>query len=143
MGIFLDTGFLMGICHPKDPFHENSKRLLREMSQGTHGLIYTSPYIIAEASTLLLVRTHNHSGRLGKFETLLFGPKKFIRILAWSPTIDVEVFKLFRELNAKATSDKQYLSFIDVSNIYLCRHYQIDKIVSYDSHFDAFLTRIS
>ncbi len=142
MGIFLDTGFFMGICHPKDPYHENSKRLLRDMSQGMYGLIYTSPYIIAEASTLLLIRTHNHPRRLEKFETLLFGPKKFIRILAWSPIIDVEIFKLFRDLNA-AKSDKQYLSFIDVSNIYLCRHYQIEKIVSYDAYFDAFLTRIS
>jgi predicted nucleic acid-binding protein len=143
MGIFLDTGFFMGICHPKDPYHENSKRLLREMSHGAHGLIYTSPYIIAEASTLLLIRTYNHPRRLEKFETLLFGPKKFIRILAWSPVLDVEVFKLFRELNAKAKSDKQYLSFIDVSNIYLCRHHQIEKILSYDAHFDVFLTRIS
>lgn len=142
MGIFLDTGFFMGLCHPKDPFHENSRRLLREMSQGAHGLIYTSPYIIAEASTLLLIRTHNHPGRLQKLESLFFGSKKFFRILPWSSTLDIEVFKVFRELNENAKSKKDYFSFIDASNVFLCRHYQIEKILSYDSHFDKVLTRI-
>ncbi|MHA1270503.1 MAG: type II toxin-antitoxin system VapC family toxin [Candidatus Helarchaeota archaeon] len=143
MGIFLDTGFFLGLCHPKDPFHENSCRLLQEMSRGTYGLIYTSPYIIAEASTLLLIRTHNHLGRLKKFETIVFGPKKFFRILPWSSILDAEVFKIFQELNSKAKSKKEYFSFIDASIVFFCRHYQIDKVLSYDSHFDNVLTRIS
>ncbi|MHA1428639.1 MAG: type II toxin-antitoxin system VapC family toxin [Candidatus Helarchaeota archaeon] len=143
MGIFLDTGFFLGLCHPKDPFHENSKRLLREMSQGTHGLIYSSPYIIAEASTLLLIRTHNHKVRLQKFKTLVFGSKRFFRLLPWSSTLDAAVFELFQELNKNAKSKKDYFSFIDASTIFLCRHYQIEKILSYDSHLDRVLTRIS
>ncbi|MHA1232754.1 MAG: hypothetical protein ACTSRP_20335 [Candidatus Helarchaeota archaeon] len=52
------------------------------MSCGTYGLIYTSPYIIAETSTLLLIRTHNHLGLLKKFETLVFGDKRFFQILS-------------------------------------------------------------
>jgi len=35
------------------------------------------------------------------------------------------------------------MSFIDISNIIYCREYQIDKIVSYDTHFNGFLTRIA
>ena len=142
MGIFLDTGFFLGLCHPKDPFHENSKRLLREMSQGKYGLIYTSPYIIAEASTLLLIRTHNHPKRLQKFEAIVFGPKRFFQILSLTPNFDFEIFKIFRELNRKATSKREYFSFVDASTVFLCRHYQIENVLSYDSHFDKVLSRV-
>ena len=142
MAIFLDTGFFLGLCLPKDSFHENSKRLLQEMSKGTYGLIYTSPYIIAETSTLLLIRTHNHLGLLKKFETLVFGDKRFFQILSWTPTLDAEVFKLFLKLNRKAKSKKEYFSYIDVTSIYLCQYHQIENILSYDSHFDIILNRI-
>ncbi len=44
MGIILDTGFFMGICHPKDPFYENKmkKRLIVMIS------ILITTIIIAE-----------------------------------------------------------------------------------------------
>jgi len=39
MGIFLDTGFFAGLCHPNDEFHQNSVNILNEMSMGKYGLI--------------------------------------------------------------------------------------------------------
>jgi len=142
MGIFLDTGFFMGLCHPADEFHTNSKKVLLEMSTGKFGLIYTSPFVITEAATLILVRTNNNQELLKKFHSNLYGPKRFVRVLPWTVQIEELTWNLFQEVNPKVKLRKNWLSFVDASNIVYCRHNQIQNIASYDSHFDAFLTRI-
>ena len=142
MGIFLDTSFFMGLYHPADEFHQNSKKLLLEMSKGKFGLIYTSPLIVAEAATLLMVRTNNNQALLEKFYSYLYGPKRFIRILPWTEKIEELTWKLFLEINEKTKERKNWLSFVDISNIVYCRQNQIQNIASYDIHFDAFLIRI-
>jgi len=38
--------------------------------------------------------------------------------------------------------DSRPISFVDVSSIILCQHHQIDRIVSFDQHFDRFLEKI-
>lgn len=142
MGIFLDTGFFMGLCHPADEFHANSKKLLLEMSKGNFGLIYTSPLVISETATLILVRTNNNQALLEKFHSYLYGPKKFIRIIPWTAHIEEFTWELFLDVNKKIKERRNWLSFVDVSNIAYCRQNQIQNIASYDNHFDAFLIRI-
>ena len=142
MAIFLDSGFFTGLCHPGDEFSAASKRILLEMSEGKFRLIYTSPLVVSETATLLLVRTNNNQTLLKKFYYYLFGPKKFVRMLPWSPQIEELTWDLFLDINSKVKARKNWLSFVDVSNIAYCRHNQIQHIASYDKHFDSFLIRI-
>ena len=71
MGIFLDSGFFLGFCHPKDKYHERSLSIFRKMSTGQFGLIFISNAIIIEASTLLSVRTIHNTKLIDEFYYLL------------------------------------------------------------------------
>ena len=143
MGIFLDTGFFLGIYHPKDSHHKASCNILKGLGTGQYGLIYSSLYIVSEVTTLLLIRTNFNQNILDDFYSDLYGATKFVSILPWSSDLEQKIWDLFRKVNESIQTKKELLSFADVSNIIYCREYQIDKIASYDSHFDGFLMRIS
>ncbi|QEE16274.1 type II toxin-antitoxin system VapC family toxin [Promethearchaeum syntrophicum] len=143
MGIFLDSGFFLGFCHPKDKFHEQSLSIFRKMSSGQFGLIYTSNAIITETATLLLVRTNHNMEIIEEFYSLLYGLNKFVRILTWSSEIEEKSWNMFKSVNLNAKSKKEIMSFVDVSNIIFCKEFQIEFMGSFDHHFDGFLKRIN
>ena len=142
MGIFLDSGFFLGFCHPKDKYHEQSLSIFRRMSTGQFGLIYTSSAIIIEATTLLLVRTKINMEIIDEFYSLLYGLNKFVQILPWTTEIEENSWKKFKSINKNAKSKKEIMSFVDISNIIFCKEFQIEFLCSYDHHIDGFLTRI-
>ena len=143
MGIFLDSGFFLGFCHPKDKYHEQSLSIFRRMSTGQYGLIYTSNAIIIEAATLLLIRTQSNLEVIEEFYSVLYGLNKFVQILPWTAEIEEKSWKKFKSVNEKAKSNKNIMSFVDISNIIFCEEFQIEFLCSYDPHFDGFLTRIN
>ena len=67
-----------------------SVKIFRDLSQGAYGLIYSSPYVISETSTLLMVRTQNNENLIENFFSDLYGNTKFISILPWSSQIERE-----------------------------------------------------
>ena len=142
MAIFLDSSFFLGLCHPNDPCHGNSVRLFRSMAGGTHGLIYTSTFVIAETSTLILARTNNSNKIIAKFHEMFQGTTRFIRVLDVCSNVLDDIWNLFINHNKKAKTKKEYLSFIDASNVFLCRRNEIEKIASFDGDFDAYLQRV-
>lgn len=142
MGVFLDTGFFLGICHPADTYNKRSNELLRAISTGQFGLIYTSPLIISEAATLLLIRTHNNQELINDFYDLLYGENHFARILSWSKEIEQKTWNFFKSKNKKAKSKKEYMSFVDASSVVFCREYKIDNIIAFDGDFDNFIIRL-
>lgn len=142
MAIFLDTCFLMGLSHPNDKYYSDSLRILQEMSIGKYGLVYTSPFVISESATLLLLRSHNNQLLLKNFHSYFYGANKFIRILSWTSRIEELTWVKFFEINKNLKDKKDWLSFVDISNIVYCQQHQIQNIASYDNHFDAFLVRI-
>ena len=73
---------------------------------------------------------------------MAYGNKKFANILPWTRQLEELSWELFRDINKKAKSEKQYLSFVDCTNIAYCRSYEITHIASFDSHFDGFLIRV-
>jgi len=142
MGVFLDTGFFLGIYHPKDSHHKESSNILKNLGTGQYGLIYSSPYIVSEGATLLLIRTKFNQNILNDFYSDLYGTTKFVSILPWSIEIEQKTWELFKKVNKSIRTKKEFMTFTDISSIIYCREYQIDKIVSYDTLFDRFLTRI-
>jgi predicted nucleic acid-binding protein len=111
------------------------------MAGGIHGLIYTSTMVIAETATLILARTNNSNRVIEKFHEMFKGTTRFIRVLDVSSTMLEDVWSLFNNHNKKAKTKKEYLSFVDASNIFLCRRNEIEKIASFDGDFDAYLQR--
>jgi uncharacterized protein len=143
MGILIDSGFFLGILHFKDPYADRAENIFKEMSTGKYGLVYTTPYVISEAATLLLVRTRNNYDLIENFYDILYGENKFIRILEWTREMEQKSWILFKKHNKIVKEKKKYLSFVDASNIVYCREYKIDKIAAFDGDFDGYLNRIN
>jgi predicted nucleic acid-binding protein len=142
MGVFLDTNFFLSLVHPKDSNAKRGGELLQELSTGIHGLLYTSNLVIAEAATLTAARTKGNSVILQDLEDLFYGESKLAEILPVTGDIERETWKLFKQVNANLRSKAKLMSFIDISHVILAQRHQLEKIVSFDDHFDRFLTRL-
>ncbi|MGV9173152.1 MAG: type II toxin-antitoxin system VapC family toxin [Promethearchaeia archaeon] len=142
MAVFLDTGFLIGICHPKDKYADQCKNIFKRLSKGAYGLLYSSSLIVSEASTLLAVRTNNNEMIFGLFEKYLWGEEKILTILPYKQEFETETWALFKKVNTTDLKYEKPMSFVDISSVVLCQHHQINNIVSFDPHFDKFLNRI-
>jgi len=142
MGVFLDTGFYLGLCHPTDKYSAQSEKILVELAIGNYGVLYTSYFIINEVSTLAAVRSKNDLKVFDHLEKLLWGREKIANILSFNSNFELETWELFKKVNTIDLKDKKPMSFTDISSIILCKHHQIEYIVSFDSHFDGFLRRL-
>ena len=142
MGVFLDTGFFLGLLHRKDPNYERCKINFKKISSGEFGLIFTSSYVISETATIILLRTHNNPTTLKAFRELIYGNKKFIRIFESRKQINTLSWDIFMNHNRKAKNKKNYLSFVDATNIAICRENGISNILAVDGDFDGYLIRL-
>jgi len=142
MGAFLDTGFYLGLCHPKDKYAEQSEKILKELATGNFGVLYTSHFIINEVATLVSIRSNNNRKVFNHLEKLLWGEEKIASILPFELNNEHETWEVFKKVNTIDLKDKKPMSFTDISSIILCAHHQIEYIVSFDRHFDGFLQRI-
>ncbi len=113
------------------------------MAGGIHGLIFTSTLVIAEAATLILVRTSNDNRIIDKFHEMFSGSTRVVRVLEVNAAVLEEIWTLFKNHNKKAKTKKECLSFVDASNVVLCRRNEIGKIASFDGDFDAYLQKIN
>ena len=142
MGVFLDTGFYLGLGHPKDQHAEESEKILKLLIRGEHGLLYSSNLIISEVTTLAAVRSNNNINVLNHLGNLIWGKHKIATILHFESYLESETWELFKKINTIDLKDSRPISFVDLSSIILCQHHQIDRIVSFDPHFDRFLEKI-
>lgn len=142
IGVFLDTGFYLGLCHPKDKYAELSEKILKNLATGNYGVLYTSYFIINEVTTLAAIRSKNNIKVFNHLEKLLWGSKKIANILPFDLNFEFETWELFKKVNTTNLKEKKSMSYTDISSIVLCNHHQIEYIVSFDSHFDGFLQRM-
>ena len=73
---------------------------------------------------------------------LLWGPGKIAVILPFTEMLETETWDLFIKINCEDPKQGRTLSFTDISSLILSKHHRIDKIASFDPHFDAFLERV-
>ncbi len=134
MSIFLDTGILVAIRNADDKKHKRSKKLMEKALEKDFGTIYTSDYIIDEATTLALVRTNNSNLAKDVGKYVINTPR--IRILQVTRKIYQATWEKFKNLSEEG------LSFTDCSTLCLIEENRIDKVMSYDSGFDGLIERI-
>jgi len=102
---------------------------------GEYGPMYTSDYIFDEAVTVALVRTKNPKIAIDIGNFILSSRK--LRILYVDNLILLKAWKIFKKYT------ERMLSFTDATSIALMNHYNIDYIMSFDTHFDSIVKRIS
>ncbi len=140
MAIFLDTGVYLGLTHLKDEYHEQSINLLKILKTGKYGQVFTSTFIMAESATIVALRTKKNLQAIQTIRELFVGIRQIAIILRANEDIEREIWHLFKEMNA--IKSKKVVSFVDCSIIVICRYYSIEHVLSYDPHFDGFLSRI-
>ncbi|TFH30926.1 MAG: PIN domain-containing protein [Promethearchaeota archaeon] len=141
MAIFLDTGFYLGLIHSKDTNFDRAQELLREIQTGKLGQIYSSRLIMAETGTIVAVRTHKNQKALEKARDLFIGDLQIATILSLTESTEKKAWDIFIEANSEKKSPKRnkILSFVDCSNIILCKEHGIDNILAFDGDFHGWL----
>jgi predicted nucleic acid-binding protein len=145
MGIFLDTGFYMGLISKLDENHKKSIKILTEMKSGEYGQIYTSNFVMAESAVLVAIRTDRNSKAIEKLKQLFIGKLKIATILRTDEELEEKIWSLFEKVNCNPEKKKnsKLVSFVDCSNIILCQNHGIDKIATFDPHFKPWLQIIN
>jgi predicted nucleic acid-binding protein len=82
-------------------------------------------------------RSKGNKVLLTSLDALFWGDEKFFSI-RYLGEID---FKKIVEIMKKYTSSSKVISFPDASLVHVAREKDIDKIISFDQHFDGILTR--
>ncbi len=139
MGIFLDTGFYYALLSKKDKNYKRAHEILKEMAEGLYGRICTSNFVFDESMTLINVRTNgNRTDLLEKMRSLFLGTEPIAEMVA----VENQWLQEIVYLQIKITKKGNAISFTDCSNIILCQRRLLTKIVSFDSHYNGFLTQI-
>jgi len=134
MAIFIDTGIFVAARNKSDINHARAKQLLRRALGAEFGRVVTSDYVVGEAVTVALARTHNHqiavnTGKLimdsPRIEKLVAGEERFLK--AWEK---------FKEIGGRG------LSFTDCMTLVVMKEIGTTKIMSFDSGFDGLAGRV-
>jgi hypothetical protein len=133
MAIFIDTGVFVAARNKHDRNYARARDLLRSALNGEYGRIFTSDYIVGEAVTLALVRTHNYQVAVNTGKLIIDSPR--IEKIIVSPDEFNESWETFLKFG------KKYLSFTDCASLVLSRKHGISRIMSFDSHFDGLMQR--
>jgi len=134
MAVFIDTGIFVAVRNRKDRNHQRARELMKRALMAEFGVIHTSDYVVDEAVTTALARTRNHqiavnTGRYildsERIEKLAISREDFN--LAWSK------FETVKD---------RFLSFTDCTCLALMERRGIERIMSFDSHFDGLAERL-
>lgn len=102
--------------------------------KGEHGRICTSDFILDEAITTALARTHRHDLAVSTGKLVIDSPR--IELLSVSRDNFDLAWKKFLSLS------KRPISFTDGSTLALMEARNIEKVMSFDAEFDDFAERL-
>jgi len=139
MGIILDSGFLYSLKVKQDQKHFSSLKIFKETDWKSYGSIITTDLVVNEVYTLANVRTKCNPDSFEKIDQLIWGPENFFAIY-W---LNVDDYREIVTILKKYSNSDKLLSFVDASLILVSHKFDFFNIVSFDSHFDGILTRIT
>jgi predicted nucleic acid-binding protein len=142
MAAFLDTGFFLSIAHPKDTNATRGTEILDEICKKMFGILFTSDMVIAEVMSLGWIRTRGDRKYMADLESLIWGESRLSKVIFVDAAILEESHGCFSKYNLDVADKANFISFVDVTSIVLCKKLRVDTIISFDDHFDRFLTRV-
>jgi predicted nucleic acid-binding protein len=134
MAVFIDTGILVAVRNRSDNMHAAAARLMEAALKGRYGRMCTSDFVLDEAITTTLARTHRHdlAAITGRF--VIDSPR--IELLSVGRDHFDMAWKKFLSLS------KRPMSFTDCTTMALMEAHGIEKVMSFDAEFDDFVERI-
>lgn len=139
MGIILDSGFLFALKVKQDERHSLSVKIFDETEWEKYEPIITTSLVVAEVYTLVNVRTKSDRNSVEKIEQLFWGNEIFFEVI----DLNTQDFREISKVLIKYSDVDRNLSFTDASLIYIAFKFEYFTIISFDSHFDGIITRIS
>ncbi len=133
MTAFIDTGVFIAYRNRRDNHNKIADALMRDALKGKCGQLYTSDYIYDESVTLALMRTKNMGVIKDVSDTILSPRVEMVFVGEVLFESAMEIFMKYLDRN---------ISFTDAVSIAVMREYDIDRILSFDSHFDGIVERI-
>lgn len=129
--------------NPQDKYANRAKKLLKTLFSGKYGQVFTSPFIMAETGTTVAAKNpSNASEFIQNTNNLFLREKKLAILLRTSKADESAVWELMYKINKNAKSTRDIVSWVDCSNIVLCKKHRIEYIASFDHHFDPYLRRV-
>lgn len=126
MAVFIDTGILVALHNRRDTLHARSKAIMARIRNKEYGAMFTSDYVLDEATQVVLSRTRDR--RLSQdLLSLCLGSGEALAILNVDDEDFVQASRLFLE------SDE--LSFTDCSTVVLMHRQGIEYVATFDSDF--------
>ena len=135
MSVFIDTSLFVAVSNKRDRNHSRAKFLFEGALKGEFGLIFTCDYVIDEAVTTALVRTHDYRIALNT-GSFIIDSARIEKIFTGQDSFTAGWLK-FKKFKNKP------LSFTDCISLAHMERRGIDRIISFDSKFDGLITRIS
>lgn len=126
MAVFIDTGAFMAYRNEKDAYHGEAVNLLRRALKREFGTTFTTDYIYGETLTLVMARTGNKNVAKDVSDAML-SPR--ITMVAIDANVRNKALELFFRL-----FDKR-ISFTDATTMAIMQQENIQKIITFDSHF--------
>ncbi|OLS18862.1 MAG: hypothetical protein HeimC3_48000 [Candidatus Heimdallarchaeota archaeon LC_3] len=142
MAVLLDTGFYLGLVHPADENALRAGEILKELSTGKYGLLYSTNLVFSEVTTLVYIRTNGNKGVLNDLEELLWGEDKIVIQLFTNTEYEKKTWKLFKKINENIKSKRNFMSFVDTSLLVHAKESNIDYIASFDEEFENHIARL-
>jgi len=139
MGVILDSGFLYSLKVKHDQRHSSALQIFKGTDWNSLGLIITTDLVVSEVYTLTNIRTKGNPQAIERVNQLMWGPENFFTIY-W---LNADDYKEIGKILTKYSNRNRILSFVDASLIYIAQKFEISNIISFDSHFDGILTRIT
>ena len=138
MSLFLDTGVVVAAHNVRDANHARALEIMREVRTGEHGTAYSSDFVLDEAVTLALVRTRSREIALdvGRF---LLPERPAQGMVALLHVDEATVRRAWVSFVNRETS----LSFTDWTIVELVRALRIDRVASFDTALDAWVSRLA
>ncbi|TAN45594.1 MAG: PIN domain-containing protein [Nitrospirae bacterium] len=124
--VFLDTSVVVTFFDKGDPLHDESKRMLLDISRKKIRLISTD-YVLDECITTILAKI-GHKIAVESVELIL--NSNLISMIWLDEPMLMKAWEYF-----KKHSDKGY-SFTDCTSFVLMKEMKIDRCLSFDRHFE-------
>lgn len=134
MPIFVDSDVFIAAFNKRDGAHERGNALLMKALKGGYGKIYTSDFVLDEVISRLLKETEKE--RIHRAELV----SSIESSIQESTHLQFEHIDEFVVSTAKLCFKKytdKYLSLTDWTSVVFMGENKIDKILSFDHHFDT------
>ena len=135
MSIFIDTNIFAAAKLKNDVDYKRSKQLLEDALFGKFDQVFTSDYIFDEVMTLLIMRTKNHKLVYEYGNSILLS--NIIDIIKVNDDIFESAWEKFRMFKDKL------LSFTDCTTLAVMEDLNIERIISFDKHFEGIEPKIA